>query len=80
MINPEEIRRMILSVLPGSQVSVSDLTGSGDHFDITVASKAFEGKPLMEQHRMVFKAIEKEMDRRIHAVQLKTKVSVDSSQ
>ena len=66
---------MILSVLPGAQVSVDDLTGGGDHFDILVVSKKFEGKPLLEQHKIVFAALEKEMDRRIHAVQLKTKIA-----
>ena len=65
---------MVLSILPGAQVSVSDMTGTGDHFDIQVASKKFAGKTLIEQHQMVFAALEKEMDRRIHAVQLKTKV------
>ena len=74
MIAPEEVKQMILSVLPGSRVSVNDMTGTGDHFDIVVASKDFAGKPLVEQHRMVFTALEKEMDRRIHAVQLKTKM------
>ncbi|MBI3252654.1 MAG: BolA family transcriptional regulator [Candidatus Omnitrophica bacterium] len=74
MIAPLEIEKMIQEILPGSQITVSDMTGTGDHFQITVCSKAFRGKPLLEQHRMVFQALEKEMDGRIHAVQLKTKV------
>ena len=64
---------MILSSIPGAQVSVTDMTGGGDHFDILVISEIFSGKTLIEQHRLVFAALEKEMDRRIHAVQLKTK-------
>ena len=66
---------MILTVLPGARVSVSDMTGGGDHFDIVVASKDFKGKTLIDQHRLVFSALEKEMDKRIHAVRLNTKAA-----
>ena len=72
MIQPDEIKSMILKKIPGSEVFVSDTTGTGDHFEIQVTAKDFAGKPLLEQHRMVFAALESEMDRRIHAVQLKT--------
>jgi stress-induced morphogen len=73
MITPEEIRQMLLTQMPGSRVDVSDMRGTGDHFEIEVASPAFSGKSLIEQHRMVFAVLAPEMDRRIHAVQLKTK-------
>ena len=74
MITTEEIESMILKKIPGAGVSVSDMTGTGDHFEVQVSSELFKGKPLIEQHRMVFAALEKEMDRRIHAVKLKTLV------
>ena len=72
MIAPMEIEQMVTAALPGSKVAVRDMTGTGDHFEIHVASAAFAGKPLIEQHRMVMVALEKEMDRRIHAVKIKT--------
>ena len=75
MIEPSEIKQMIQDALPGCQAEVEDMRGTGDHFDVWVEWKGFAGKSLIEQHRMVFKALEKEMDGRIHAVQLKTKVS-----
>lgn len=74
MITTEEIEAMILGALPGSQVEVTDMRGTGDHFEVTVASGAFAGKTLIEQHKMVFAILRPEMDGRIHAVQLKTKV------
>ena len=74
MIMPEEVRQMIMAGLPGSQVEVRDMTGTGDHFEITVSAAAFKGKTLIEQHQMVFSLLGDEMDRRIHAVQLKTKL------
>ena len=75
MITTDEIEQMILTALPGSRVEVTDMRGTGDHFEITVASGAFAGKPLIEQHKMIFAILKPEMDGRIHAVQLKTKVT-----
>ena len=75
MITPREIEGMILAAMPGSKVKVSDMTGTGDHFEIQVVSKDFRDLPLMEQHKKVFTILEKEMDDRIHAVKLKTRES-----
>jgi len=30
----------------------------GGHYQVTIVSKAFEGKKLLESHRMVYKALE----------------------
>jgi BolA family transcriptional regulator, general stress-responsive regulator len=30
----------------------------GGHYQVTIASKAFEGKKLLESHRMVYQALE----------------------
>ena len=74
MITTDEIEEMIRTKLPGATVSVSDMRGTGDHFEIEVVSPSFSGKTLIEQHRMVFAILAPEMDGRIHAVQLKTKI------
>lgn len=73
MIEPAEIRQMIRSVIPDAKVEISDMTGTNDHFEIYVSSKAFQHKSLIEQHRMVFAALENEMKDRIHAVKLRTR-------
>ena len=73
MMNPEKVKEMLKVIFPEARIKVSDMTGTGDHFDIQVVSKKFEGKTLIEQHQMVHKALEKEMDRGIHAVQITTK-------
>ena len=64
---------MIVAAFPQSEVEVRDMTGTGDHFEIFVSSGSFAGKSLVEQHQMVHKALESEMDRGIHAVQIKTR-------
>jgi stress-induced morphogen len=73
MITPEEIRATLEKALPGSTIEMQDLTGGGDHWQLFIVSPAFEGKGLVEQHRMVNDALKEEMgDQRIHALALKT--------
>ena len=73
MITPDEIRKTLEKALPGSTVEMQDLTGGGDHWQVFIVSPAFEGKGLIEQHRMVNDALKAEMaDQRIHALALKT--------
>lgn len=74
MISPAEIERLIREKIPDARVTVNDMTGTGDHFEIGVISKSFAGKSLIEQHRMVLTALDKEMEKRIHAVQIKTQM------
>lgn len=44
----------------------------GGHFRVTVASAAFEGKTLVEQHRLVQDAVKGLYGTEIHALALKT--------
>jgi stress-induced morphogen len=61
--------------MPDADVVVTDMTGTMDHYDIRVRSNAFSGKSLLDQHRMVYAALEAaRQDGRIHALQLKTEV------
>lgn len=74
-ISFEEIEKMIQEAIPDAAVRVEDMTGTGDHFEIEVVSAQFQGKNLIQQHKMVFAALQKEMDGRIHAVKLKTRAA-----
>jgi len=73
MITPEEIKATLTHALPVSLIETQDLTGGGDHWQVIIVSAAFEGKGLIEQHRMVNDALKEPMgDQRIHALSLKT--------
>ena len=70
---PDEIKSMILGKFPDAEVSLHDLTGTGDHWQVTVMTKAFEGKPMLEQHRMVKGVFEADIaSGAVHAFSLKT--------
>jgi acid stress-induced BolA-like protein IbaG/YrbA len=73
MITAEEIKATLTQTLPVSLVETQDLTGGGDHWQLIVVSAAFEGKGLIDQHRMVNEALKVPIgDQRIHALSLKT--------
>lgn len=73
MITPEEIKAVLDKAFPGSTIEMRDLTGGGDHWQVLIVSPAFEGKGLLDQHRMVNDALRDQMgDQRIHALALKT--------
>ena len=75
MITDETLKELIHKAIPDALVETGDRTGTLDHYNIRVASKAFAGKPLLDQHRMIYDALAEPMrDGRLHAVELKTEV------
>lgn len=64
---------MIAGALEGAQVEVRDTTGTGDHFEARVVSAAFEGKTMIEQHRLVYAPLQALLQTgELHALALKT--------
>ncbi|AFZ57911.1 BolA family transcriptional regulator [Anabaena cylindrica FACHB-243] len=73
MITPQQVEAMIKAGLPDAQVEVQDLTGGGDHYQVTVVSSQFAGKGLVQQHQLVYGALQQAMSTEaIHALALKT--------
>jgi stress-induced morphogen len=75
MADLAEVRRLIEDALPGSRVTVTDMTGSGDHLAVTVTATQFRGLGLVDQHRMIHAALRHKMapvSGEIHALQIKT--------
>ncbi|KAL6768786.1 BOL1 [Auxenochlorella protothecoides x Auxenochlorella symbiontica] len=51
-------------------------TGAPDaetHFNVEIVSEAFQGKPLVARHRLVYTLLKEELDAGLHALALKTK-------
>ncbi len=73
MISPTQVKEMIQGALPDAQVQVNDLTGGGDHYEVIVVSREFAGKGLVQQHQLVYAALQQAMaTEAIHALSLKT--------
>jgi stress-induced morphogen len=71
----ERIRQLLERAFPdAAEIEVEDRTGTGDHFQVTVASPAFEGVSLLDQHRRVNDALAAPLaDGTIHELRIKTK-------
>jgi stress-induced morphogen len=67
-----EIEALIRAALPDAQVTIEDLRGDGDHYAATVVSPAFKGKSRVQQHQMVYAALQGRMGGVLHALALQT--------
>jgi len=65
----DDVKNLIESGLPEAHATVA---GDGDHFEATVVCPAFEGKKLLEQHRMVYATLGERMHNEIHALSMRT--------
>ncbi|MFM7364814.1 MAG: BolA family protein [Cuspidothrix sp.] len=73
MMSPQQVEGMIKAQLPDAQVQVQDLTGGGDHYQVTVVSSQFANKGLVQQHQLVYGALQQAISSEaIHALALKT--------
>ena len=68
----EAVKALIEAGIPGAKVEV---TGDGRHFEATVTSALFDGKSLIQQHRMVKDAVKGQIaSDELHALSIKTMV------
>jgi|TARA_B110000438_G_scaffold284132_1_gene312874 stress-induced morphogen len=67
-----ELENLILRALPDAMIEIKDLAGDDNHYSLVVRSKSFREKTRLEQHQLVYKALEKKMGTKLHALQIKT--------
>ena len=73
MLDGVMLESRIKAALPDAQVTIRDLTGTGDHFEARVVSGAFEGKSMVEQHAAVYAPLQDLLDSgALHALALRT--------
>ena len=79
MITPEVVTDYIRKSMPDAMVTVTDRTGTMDHLKVRVVSAAFQGKNLLDRHRMIYQALDVPLkDGRIHALELTAKTQEET--
>ena len=68
----DEIEAMIKDALPGAEVEMRDLAGDNDHWAAKVVATQFAGKSRVQQHKLVYEALDGKMGGVLHALQLTT--------
>ncbi len=71
-MNAREIEELIRAALPDARIVIRDLAGDGDHYAAEVVSESFRGMNRVQQHQMVYKALQGNMGGALHALALQT--------
>jgi stress-induced morphogen len=71
----DRLEKLLNAAFPdAAELRVEDRTGSGDHFQVVVATPRFNGLPLLDQHRLVNEALAEPLrDGTIHELRIKTR-------
>ena len=73
MLDPEKVKQRIATAFPDADVDVKDLTGTGDHFEARVVSAEFDGKSMIDQHKLVYAPLQDWLKSgELHALALRT--------
>ena len=75
MTTTDTLETALRRSFPGAtELAVIDRTGGGDHFQVVVADARFDGLSLVDQHRLVYEALDGPLqDGTIHELRIKTK-------
>ena len=68
----EEIKILVKKAMPDAEITIQDLAGDENHYSATIKSKIFTGKSKIEQHRLVYKALNGKMGNELHSLALNT--------
>ena len=68
----EEIKDLIIKSIPDAKIEIKDLAGDDNHYAATIKSKIFQGKTKVQQHKLVYDALEGRMGGVLHALSLTT--------
>ncbi len=73
-MNAGDIEALIKAALPDAIVTIRDLAGDGDHYAAEVVSATFLGKTRVQQHKLVYDALQGKVGGVLHALALQTSV------
>jgi stress-induced morphogen len=67
-----QLEAIMAEAFPGSFITLIDLAGDNDHYELSIVSEQFRGKSRIQQHQMVYAALKGKMGGELHALALKT--------
>ena len=71
-MSANEIEELILKTFPNAKITIDDLRGDGDHYAAQIITEEFRDKTRVQQHQMVYNAMEGKMGKELHALALNT--------
>jgi len=75
VMSPQQIEQRLKEAFPHGEVAVTDLTGTENHYEVSVRSNLFKGLSRIEQHQKVMAAFQNELKTgEVHALAIKTQL------
>ncbi|MBI1327464.1 MAG: BolA/IbaG family iron-sulfur metabolism protein [Alphaproteobacteria bacterium] len=71
-LEKNEIIGLLEAGLPECIITIEDLAGDNDHWAVKIVSSAFQGKSRVQQHQLVYAALQGKMGNELHALSIKT--------
>jgi stress-induced morphogen len=71
-LSSDTLEKLIKEGFPDAKITITDLAGDNDHWSAEIISSAFAGVSRVNQHKMVYAALQGKMGGELHALQLKT--------
>ena len=76
-MTPQELKSRLEQAYPDGVIEVFDMTGTHDHYQVAVESKAFAGLSRIQQQRHVMDVFAAELKTgEVHALTIKTTVKI----
>ena len=76
-MSANEIEELILKTFPNAKITIDDLRGDGDHYAAQIITEEFKGKTRVQQHQMIYNAMEGKVGKELHALALNTSAPND---
>ncbi len=76
-ISAKKIKELLNKNFPKADIEIIDTAGDSNHYSVVITAQEFRGKSRVEQHKLVYKALEGAMDGSngiLHALALQTKI------
>ena len=71
-IESQKLESLIKNAIPDAEINLSDMVGDSDHYYLEITSSLFKGKTLIQQHKIVNKALQECLGTTLHALKIKT--------
>jgi stress-induced morphogen len=76
-MSANEIEELILKTFPNAKITIDDLRGDGVHYAAQIITEEFKGKTRVQQHQMIYNAMEGKVGKELHALALNTSAPKD---
>ncbi|CAG8469393.1 7177_t:CDS:2 [Funneliformis caledonium] len=78
-LSPTSLEIINESHLHAHHQAMKDVTSKETHFCVSVVSDQFEGKNLMQRHRLIYGLLNEELKTGVHALSIKAKTPKEIS-